>query len=235
MGKKVGQPGFWQRIGSYLSEITLEQTGSAHNDILDVILKNGRYQLCTEHAIYSYGDRYDNFRVAFAKIHIDQRDIQDSLLLGLGLGSIPYLLEHTFGCHFPMTAVEIDETVIHLAEKYVLHQLSLPLQCVCADALQFLRVDQQTYDLICMDIFKDDVIPDAFRQKSFLEAMQEHLTPQGILLFNQLALTQQDRELALAYFDEVFQPCFPEGTYLDTRSNFVFLNNRAFLKPPQGN
>ena len=64
-------------------------------------------------------------------------------------------------------------------------------------------------------------------------AMQEHLTPQGILLFNQLALTQQDRELALDYFHEVFQPCFPEGTYLDTRSNFVFLNNRAFLTPPQ--
>lgn len=230
MGKKIGKANFWQRIGSYLSEITLEQSGSAHNEYLEVLLKNGRYQLCTENAIYSYDDRYDNFRTAFAKTHISQRNIQDSLLLGLGLGSIPYLLERTFDCHFPMTAVEIDEEVIYLAEKYVLKDLNLPIQSICADAQHFLQIDQNRYDLICMDVFKDDFIPEAFRQKDFLEAIQRHLHPDGIFLFNHLALTDKDRQEAFLYFREVFRPFFPKGTYIDTRSNFIFLNDERFLQ-----
>jgi spermidine synthase len=233
MGKKIGKANFWQRIGSYLSEITLERSGSLHNEHLEVILKNGRYQLCTENAIYSYDDRYDNFRSAFAKTHIGQRNIKDSLLLGLGLGSIPYLLEHTFDCHFPLTAVEIDEEVIYLAEKYVLKDLQLPIQSICTDALHFLQVDQNEYDLICMDVFKDDFIPEAFRQKEFLEDIQRRLRPDGIFLYNHLSVTDKDQQEAFLYFREVFQPFFPKGTYIDTRSNFIFLNDDRFLTPPE--
>lgn len=232
MGKKIGKANFWQRIGSYLAEITLEQSGSAHNEHLEVILKNGRYQLCTENAIYSYDDRYDNFRMAFAKTHINQRKLQDCLLLGLGLGSIPYLLERTFDCQLPITAVEIDEEVIYLAEKYVLKELNNPIQSICADARHFLQIDQQQYDLICMDVFKDDFIPEPFRQKDFLEDIKDHLRPDGIFLFNHLAVTNKDRQEAFQYFRDVFRPFFPKGTYIDTRSNFIFLNEERFLDPP---
>lgn len=233
MGKKIGKANFWQRIGSYLSEITLERSGSPYNEHLEVILKNGRYQLCTENAIYSYDDRYDNFRMAFAKTHINQRNIKDGLLLGLGLGSIPYLLERTFECHFPLTAVEIDEEVIYLAEKYVLKDLKLPIQSVCTDALHFLQLDQNEYDLICMDVFKDDFIPDAFRQKEFLEDIQRHLRPDGIFLYNHLSVTDKDQQEAFLYFREVFQPFFPKGTYIDTHTNFIFLNDDRFLTTPE--
>lgn len=232
MGKKIGKANFWHRIGSYLSEISLEQSGSAHNEYLEVLLKNGRYQLCTENAIYSYDDRYDNFRLAFEKIHIKERNIQDSLLLGLGLGSIPYLLENTFGCSFPMTAVEIDEEVIYLAEKYVLRNLHLPIRSICTDASHFLKIDHQSYDLICMDVFKDDFIPEPFQQKLFLEDIQQRLRPNGIFLYNHLAVTNKDRQSAFQYFREVFRPFYPKGTYIDARSNFIFLNDQEFLERP---
>lgn len=230
MGKKIGKDNFWQRIGSYISEITLERSESPYNKHLEVILKNGRYQLCTEHAIYSYDDLYNNFRQAFSEIDIKHQKVQDSLLLGLGLGSIPFMLEEVFDCSFPMTAVEIDEEVIYLAEKYVLTHLQNPIQCICTDALQFLEINQQEYDLICMDIFQDDVIPDAFRQKDFLQLIENRLSPNGIFLFNHLALTAKDKQLATEYFKDTFLPFFPNASYIDTRSNYVLINNRAFLK-----
>jgi spermidine synthase len=229
MGKKIGKDNFWQRIGSYVSEITIERTTSPYNERLEVILRNGRYQLCTENAIYSYDDLYSNFRQAFTELDIASKDIQNGLLLGLGLGSIPYMLEEVFDCHFPMTAVEIDEEVVYLAEKYVLRHLNLPIQCICTDALSFLQVDQDQYDLICMDVFKDDIIPDAFRQKEFLELIRERLRPNGIFLFNHLSLTAKDKEVATGYFKEVFLPFFPNASYINTKSNYVLVNDRAFL------
>ena len=48
----------WKRWLSYFKEVTLEETGSEYNEVLEVLLVQGRHQLATEDAIYSYDDKY---------------------------------------------------------------------------------------------------------------------------------------------------------------------------------
>ena len=226
---KIGKGSFWKVLLSYVYDFPLERISSPYNQELTVYLRNGRYQLCTPHAIYSYDDLYTNFSQSFHKIKVDQQPIESVLLLGLGLGSIPYILEKVFHKKYPITAVEIDEEVIYLANKYVLSDLEAPIDCICADALAYVYQNQQQYDLICMDVFRDDVIPEDFRRIEFLEALKDSLSPHGILLFNHLALTKEDRQLAAQYFNETFLKVFPNGSYIDAHSNYVLINDRQFM------
>lgn len=215
------QPPFFKKILSYLTELHLESAPSDINPHLYVSLNNGRYQLSTANAVYSYGDLYDNFSKTFDQLQPQLTDKMNVLILGFGLGSIPYMLEKIYGKRMYFTAVEIDENVIYLADKYVLDELEAPIQLICADAFAFVMQCQEEFDLICMDVFLDDIVPPKFTGKSFLEALKNLLEPDGRLLFNRLALTSEDLDRTSRFFEREFKSVFPQGTYLDVGGNWM--------------
>jgi SAM-dependent methyltransferase len=227
----MSQP-FWKRILSYFFEQHIESVSSDHNPHLYVSLKQGRYQLSTANAVYSYGDLYDNFSRAFRRLDLDRIGGESILLLGFGLGSIPVILEKTFGKMYHYTAVEIDEAVLYLAGKYILPELKSGIEFICADALAFASRSEEKFDMICMDVFLDDIIPNEFEQTEFLENLARLLNPDGILLYNRLAVTPRDRELSSAFYEEVFQKTFPQATFLDLNSNWMLLNRTDLLVKP---
>ncbi len=186
-------------------------------------LRKGRYQLSTANAVYSYADLYTNFKQAFEKINLDQRQIEDVLVLGFGLGSIPYLLEKTFKKKYHYTAVEIDENVLYLANKYALDEIASPISLLPTDAAIFVSYCQERFDLICMDVFLDDEIPTYFETEDYLEQLKVLLNPEGILLFNKLALTEEDVTKCEAFLP-IFKKTFPQATYIDVQGNWIFVN-----------
>ncbi|MGB3800226.1 MAG: hypothetical protein WA952_10460, partial [Lewinella sp.] len=144
----------FRRWLSYLWEQSLETTSSDYNDYLEVCLVHGRLQLVAEEAIYSFGDYYLNFRKLFEVFDYEQLPQDASVLvLGLGLGSIPELLEKYVGLDYTYVAVEIDPVIIELASRYSLPRLDSPVEVVQADAVAFLQLDDRQYDLICVDVF----------------------------------------------------------------------------------
>jgi spermidine synthase len=214
----------WQQWLSYLMEIHVESAPSAVNPHLYVSLKKGRYQLSTANAIYSYEDLYVNFEQAFLKLDIKKQDIDQVLVLGFGLGSIPYMLEHKFQRDYQYTGVELDESVIYLAGKYALPKLTSSVSLICADAVAFVAQTEALYALICVDIFLDDMIPDHARTLDFLEDIRARLAPGGIVLFNQLGLTEPDKAKAKAFYQEIFLKAFPEGEYWQLGGNVMLVS-----------
>ena len=224
-------PPRWRVLLSYLFDMPVEMGGSPHNPELNVVLSRGQYQLYTANAVYSFGDRYDNFRLAFRLLDLERHAFREVLLLGLGLGSIPWMLERTFARDCRFTAVEIDEEVIRLAGKYALGQLRSPMQIVCADARIFVDLCDDRFDLICMDVFLDDAIPAGFESAGFLEKLRLLLRPSGLLLYNRLASGAGDRSSSQRFFRNVFREVFPDSVYLSTRDNMVLISDRAFVRP----
>lgn len=220
----------WKRWLSYLAEIHVESAPSDVNPFLYVSIKNGRYQLSTAHAVYSYGDLYSNFRKAFEQIDLEQVPGNRVLLLGFGLGSIPFMLEQRFGKRYHFVAVELDEEVLYLASKYVLPELESPIETIIADAYAFVLQCSEQFDIICMDVFQDDVVPEEFESDEFLEGLKELLSQDGILLYNRLALTMKDVKEARAFYDNQFLKYFPDGTALDVGGNWILLNRKDKLK-----
>lgn len=217
------------QIRSFLVPVVVEESASVHNPILQVAVRNGRYQLLSENAIYSYGDLYDNFSKIFDKINIKSLNIKEVLILGFGLGSIPYMLEKNYAQNYCYTAVEIDPEVLRLAEKYVTHALQSPIDYVCTDASIFVEVCEEQYDLICMDVFSDDITPDEFYDITFLKELKNLLAPNGILIFNKLAASLDDKAKAKKFLKERFLKVFTEGGYLDVAGNYMLINQKSLL------
>ena len=101
------------------------------------------------------------------------------------------------------------------------------VETIIADAHAFIMQNEKKYDLICMDVFVDDVIPNKFQNESFLEALRAALTADGILLYNRLARTKKDLALTDAFFNGPFRSQFPEAHYLDVNGNWMLMNRQV--------
>lgn len=201
----------WKKWLSYITEIHLESSHSEHNESLHVSLSKGRLQLSTDDAIYSFADKYQNFLLAFEKIELPD-DHSEILVLGFGLGSIPFMLETIFNKDYRYTGVELDEEVIYLASKYVLDDLKSDVLLIEADAINYVKQNTLQYDLICIDIFVGDKIPEAFLTRDFIRYISSCLAKEGIVVFNHLANTESSANDAEEYFENVFKSVFPSST-----------------------
>ncbi|MBX2892368.1 MAG: methyltransferase domain-containing protein [Saprospiraceae bacterium] len=217
----------WKKLLSHLVPLTLEETGSEYNPELTVTLDRGRLQLLSGDAIYSWDDLYKNFLVAFDQLKMDERAIEEVLILGLGLGSVPYMLEKVFQQKYRYTAVEWDETVAELAAKYTLSRLSSPMDIVTADAEMFVSITEQTFDLIVADIFEDDLTPPQFETAEFLLSCEQLLRPGGLLLFNRLHGGSPAVKIVTERFFEVkFKAAFPDAWAIDTGGNWILCHQK---------
>ncbi|HHM20431.1 MAG TPA: hypothetical protein ENJ20_00280 [Bacteroidetes bacterium] len=214
----------WKTGLSYLTEIVLERGGSTLNPDLQLSLKKGRYCLSTPHAIYSYGDLYNNFRNAFRQIDNPQWQPREVLVLGFGLGSVPVLLEKTFGKKCRYTGVEADELIVGWASGYVLPDLTSPIQLYLADASVFVELNHEKYDLIVMDIFVDNKIPPSFETTGFLKKLNDQLNANGMIMYNRLAFSRKDTERSEIFFQQTFKAVFPTARIIKMRGNWMLLN-----------
>lgn len=227
MGNVSPSPSFWQTILSYITEVRVEETQSEYHSILAVNLRQGRYQLCCEKAIYSFDDKYDNFKLTFEQLKF-RNDWNRVLVLGLGLASVPYMLEKIFRKSYTYTAVELDEVVAQLAQKYTMSRMDSSLEIIIADAINFIEIDEQCYDMIIMDIFAEDIIPNKFETKEFLQLLESKLNTNGVLLYNRMGLTEFDIKTGKK-FEATFSAVFPNSTYLEVKDNWMFVHDQSHL------
>lgn len=218
-----------KKIISYVKNVLIESTFSEYNEVLEVYLVNGRYQLCTEGAVYSYEDKYINFTRTFERIDWNKLKVNKVLVLGLGLASVPQMLEQKFDKKFEYHAVEIDSEIIRLADNYILDELESPIQIFEMDAEIFVDVATEKYDMIIVDIFEDASIPPQFETKSFLEKTKNLLRPDGLLLFNRLNISDETLEDTLNYYKNIFKPIFPFSKDIYIKDNVILCNDKRFI------
>lgn len=221
---------FWKKWLSYIIEIELENLESDYGHDLSLCLSDGRFQLNAHKAIYSWEDKYDNFYKAFAQMDFKKFSGDECLILGFGLGSIPQMLEKNFKQSLYYTGIEIDDQVIYLAEKYILHKLKSNIQLIQASAEIFTEITEEKWDLICVDVFINDKIPGPIKSHLFLEQVSELLTENGVLLYNHLANSDKDRELGQTFFNHAFKSVFSNAVLLDVDGNYIFVSDRDYLK-----
>lgn len=219
---------FLQTLLSYFKDISLEKSQSPYNPYLEVLLVQGRHQLITSDAIYSFDDKYINFYSAFKKLNWHNAEVKDVLVLGLGLGSVVLMLEKNFGFNFNYTSIEIDPEICKLAQKYTLAELDSYVEVVCADAMSFLDVNEEKYDLIIMDIFQSALIPQKFQSVEYLKLLQSKLNVNGILLYNRMNISERD-DRENQTFRNRFKNIFPQGKELKVSDNLIFINDRQYI------
>jgi len=219
----------WKKWLSYITEVHIESAPSEVNPHLYVCMQKGKLQLCSENAIYSFDENYHNFAGAFALMDLRKVYQEKILILGFGLGSIPLILQNKHQIKAYYTGVELDEAVLYLFEVYNADKIKDNLQLICANAEVFAATCQEKFQLICSDIFLDNIIPEPFWESKYLEDLANCLHEDGAVLLNTLALTKENQADADRFFEDKFKKVFPNAIKLAVHRNYMLLSDKAWL------
>jgi spermidine synthase len=135
------------------------------------------------------------------------------LVVGLGGGTLPVAL-HELYPGATIDVVEIDPAVKTVAETYFDFAESERMKVTLQDARVFTKramSRERRYDLIMLDAFNGDYIPEHLMTKEYLEETRALLVPGGVLAANTFAISRlYDHE------STTYQAVF--GTFYNVRS-----------------
>jgi len=114
------------------------------------------------------------------------------LVIGLGGGTIPRALEYLYpGVH--VTTVEIDPAVVAVAERYFDFREGPQQDIEVADGRVWIKralLRETRYDMIVLDAFNGDYIPEHLMTREFLTEARNLLTPDGVLVANTFSVSR---------------------------------------------
>ena len=214
----------WQYIKSFLVEIPIETIRNSDTNALHVTLRNGRLMLSTDYTIYSYDDKYMNFVWGLQKLR--SLEGHSVLILGLGLGAIPYILEHKFKRTYHFTAIEINPDVVRLAQRHSLPRLESTVDVICADATSYIFRLSEPFDFIFIDICQEDNIPAGAENLQFIKHLKTLIKPKGTLLYNRFYSTYKDQFMTDRFYDNVFKKVFTKAALIDQNGTCLLVHDK---------
>lgn len=177
---------------SYIYPIT-KTVDSEINGTLEITWHNGKKQLNTKNANYSYGSLQKILKQGLKKF--DHTKIQNILILGLGGGSVIKTLRKDFQHKNTIVGIDIDPVIIKIAKEEYQLDLDKNLNIICQDAVEFVEKNNTKFDLIIVDLFIDTEIPQQFYEITFWKNIVKGSSKKGNILFNASLHINQDKAL----------------------------------------
>ncbi|MCZ6890221.1 MAG: fused MFS/spermidine synthase [Gammaproteobacteria bacterium] len=139
------------------------------------------------------------------------------LVVGLGGGTLPTALRELLP-EADIDIVEIDPAVIRVAEVFFNFTATESMRVFTQDARVFTKRAAQrgdTYDLILLDAYNGDYIPEHLMTKEYLEETKSLLTPGGVVAANTFAksrLYAHESETYLQVFGRLYNFKLPSSS-----------------------
>jgi spermidine synthase len=144
------------------------------------------------------------------------------LIIGLGGGTIPRALQELVP-EARIDVVEIDPAVVNVARRYFDLGESTKLNVIEADGRVHVKRalrGQQRYDLIMLDAFDHEYIPEHLLTQEFLEEVKSLLAPGGVLAANTFSTSRlYDHE------STTYASVFPQFFNLKRENRVIIASN----------
>jgi spermidine synthase len=111
---------------------------------------------------------------------------KEILIIGLGGGTLPRALSQ-IAPQARMDIIEIDPAVIKVAKRYFGFEQSERANAIQADGRVYVKRamrEQRRYDMIMLDAFDHEYIPEHLLTREFLQEVKSLLAPNGVLVAN---------------------------------------------------
>ncbi len=131
------------------------------------------------------------------------------LIIGLGGGTLPMALRQIFP-DLEIDAVEIDPAVTRVAEKFFNFKRDDKLRVTEEDGRVFVKKAMKAgtrYDIVMLDAFADDYIPEHLSTQEFLKEVKSILTPDGVVAANTFSSSRLYPYESVT-FESVFGPFY---------------------------
>ena len=172
---------FIYRLGAFFWPVS-KKIQTNNNGKVSVTYYKGNKYLDTKNANYSFGLLHEVMQFTLDKLEVKQND--HILLLGLGAGSVPKLLQDNYQFNGQLTAVEIDAKIIEIAQsEFNISQYTF-LKIQQANAFKFVKNHKQKYHLIIIDLFIDVIVPQQAYKNDFWMDLRKLLLPKAKIAFN---------------------------------------------------
>jgi spermidine synthase len=189
-----------RRLFSYFVPINIHKKNSGVSKTLEVTWNNGQLVLDSKNTNYSYGSLQRILRKGLKYIGFERiKKFESILVLGVAGGSVIRTLTDEIKFKGKITGVEIDPTILDIANKYFKLDTIPNLEIVIDDAFEFVLKTKTQYDLIIIDIFQDTTMPNFLFEDFFINRINTLLNTNGFILFNTMVITKKDEERNLAY------------------------------------
>ncbi|MBI1305004.1 MAG: hypothetical protein GC181_00150 [Bacteroidetes bacterium] len=188
---KTGFLFYVQRLLSWFWPIRLDSAINGESN-LELIIYRGVVQLNSGEANYSRGNLQTAFQLCFEenKSDINWATIHEVLVLGLGLGGVCDLIKKYAG-EVKITGVEKSHDIIKWYRTYY----SDPnLKVIETDAVDFVKSDLNTYDLIIVDLYDELDVPEIFQSVELVSRYFDLLNSGGELIFNKVVANENHRQ-----------------------------------------
>lgn len=189
-----------QKLLSHFIPIVIYKKNSAMSQSLEVTWNNGELVLDSKNTNYSYGSLQRILRKGLKYIGFERiRKFESVLVLGVAGGSVIKTLVDEIKFKGKITGVEIDATVIEIANQYFQLDKIKNLEIVIDDAFEFVLKTKVKYDLIIIDIFQDTTMPNFLFEDFFIYRINFLLNVNGFILFNTMVINEENKVRNLNY------------------------------------
>lgn len=169
--------------------------------------------IITENKIAESGTIMGNvWRKCLVWLKSNDFHLKKCLILGFGAGTAAKLT-HDLWPKSKIVGIEIDPVMIKLGKKYF-GLTRNDAEIIIGDAhkeIQKLNLKKQRFDLILIDIFIEDRIPETFDSEEFFKTLLNCLSPNGVVIFNRLLSEKYSKDLKQTNrkLTKIFKNVFP--------------------------
>lgn len=216
-----------QKLLSWFYPIRIDEAKGELEHDLEVNLYRGKKYLDTANVNYSFGALQEVFDYAFRQTGIYDQHVRSALLLGFGSGSVAELLLKNCNQEMMITGVEADSEIVRLTQKHFPGSIPLNVVVIHSDATRYVINERNKYELIIIDLFIEDTVPQNCQSEEFLLLVKKLLSENGKVFFNKMEVANDltSLEQLQTRFRKVF------GTVKDIRVRRGDAENHIFVMP----
>lgn len=190
-----------KRFFSFFFPIKIWSGSSSFNPYLELHLVSGHFRLSTIDAIYSDGTFYRPLTLAFKNLEQKLMKSKSMLVLGAGIGSAIEIADKYTQLE-QVTLVDIDDIIIEINK--LIHGQTNKVSFVCQDAALFVQQCNQKYDIIIIDVFQNQQVPDFVLSTDFLENCKKLGNEGACIVLNYIISQKENWEKLNRNFNLVF-------------------------------